>query len=87
MVCAVSAGSAGIDGRRADRQVHQLTLPVDLGLDQAAARTSLDHGISEFLLRGHELILHLLRGRQQLLHVHLAAWVHCDLTRYRQPAP
>ena len=69
-----------------DRQVHQVTLPVDLGLHQPATRAALDHRVGEFLLSVHELVLHLLRCREQLLHIDLAARIHCALTRYRQPA-
>ena len=32
--------------------------------------------LGELLLRGHQLLLHLLSRGKQLLHVHLATWVH-----------
>ena len=76
-------GVRGVNGGRADGQVHQVTLPVDLGLHQPASRAALDHRLGEFLLSVHELVLHLLRCREQLLHIDLAARIHCALTRYR----
>ena len=53
------------------RQVHQLALAVDRGLDQATARRPGHFGVRERLLGVHELFLHLLRRGEQLLHIHL----------------
>ena len=80
MVCAVSSGSLVLDQRRADGQVNQVALAVDLGCDQPAARAALYHRVRQLLLRVHELILHLLCRSQQLLHIDLAARIHCALT-------
>ena len=61
--------------------------PLTLAFTSPPARAALDHRVGEFLLSVHELVLHLLRCREQLLHIDLAARIHCALTRYRQPAP
>ena len=63
-------------------------LAVHASLDQPAARGALDLGVSQFLLCAHEMVLHLLRGSEQLLQVHPTLWVHCaSLGRIRGGAP
>ena len=69
----------GVDRGCTDRQIHQFALAVDGRGHQPAARGPFHLGVCEFLLCAHELVLHLLRGGEQLLHVHLAAWFHCRL--------
>ena len=54
--------------------------PLTLACDQPAARAALDYRVGQFLLRVHELVLHLLRRSEQLLHIDLAARIHCALT-------
>jgi hypothetical protein len=60
---------SGVDGSCRDPQVNQLTLAVDRRGDEPAASGSLDLGLRQLLLRGHQLALHR-RGRlEQLLHI------------------
>jgi hypothetical protein len=61
MVCADSSGSAG---------------SIDDDRHKTAARASFHLGVGQLLLSGEELALHLLRRREQLLHIQLTAGVH-----------
>ena len=74
-----------INRRRADHQVHEFALAVDRGGDEATAGGTFHFGVRQFLLGIHELMLHLLRGGEQLLHVHLAALIQCGPTWLGQP--
>src|SRR5215831_2320878 len=74
-----------VNGRGADRQIHKLALAVDRGGDEATACCAFHLGVRQFLLGIHELALHLLRGGEQLLHVHLAALIQCGPPRLGQP--
>ena len=66
----------GIYRLRTDGEINQVTLAIHGGGDKPAARGPLNLGICELLLGAHQLLLHLLRFSQQLLHVQLATRVH-----------
>src|SRR4051794_19762308 len=61
----------GVDGLRVDGQGRQLSATGHRRPDEPAARASLDLDGGELLLRGHQLLLHLLRLLHELLHVRL----------------
>jgi len=60
-----------VDGIRPNRDIDELALAVHGGLNQAAARRAGYLGVGQRRLGVHQLFLHLLRCREQLLHVHL----------------
>ena len=68
-----------------DGDIQQLALAADDGLDQAAAGRALDRRVGQFLLCAHELVLHLRRSCEQLLHVQLSAWLHDAPKPYWHP--
>ena len=76
-VCAVSAGSAGRWRPGRLMRSTRSTLPVDVGRHQPAARRCLPLPRRPVPAARHELVLHLLRRGEQLLHVDLATRIHC----------
>ncbi|CCB75652.1 protein of unknown function [Streptantibioticus cattleyicolor NRRL 8057 = DSM 46488] len=69
-------GVLRVDRLGVDDQADQLAGPADGGLHQAAARAPLDPRLGQLGLGRGEVLLHLLRLLQQLLHVRLTTGHH-----------
>src|SRR3712207_2732422 len=66
----------GVDGRRCDRHRGDLALPGHRHADQVAAGRAGDLLLRQLVLRGSQLLLHLLRLLEQACHVGLASGEH-----------
>ena len=68
--CSVST-SDGVDDLRVDRHRHHFAAALHGDLHQAAAGLTVHLGVGQRFLRLHQLLLHLLRLREECRHVGL----------------
>ena len=73
--CSVST-SDGVDDLGVDRDRHHFAAALHGDLHQAAAGLTVNLGIGQRFLRLHQLLLHLLRLREECRHVGLASGLH-----------
>ena len=66
----------GVDDLRVDRDAHHLATALHGDLDQATAGLAVHLGVGELLLGLHQLLLHLLRLREECRHIGLASGLH-----------
>ncbi len=69
-----------VDDRRVDLHRLHLEATSDLDLHDATARMALDDLIGRGLLRRHQLLAHLLRLLEQVVHVRLVGHVQSSTT-------